>query len=363
MKLLSIFLMLATAAVLLSACPSKTATNLSSTSSTPSPTPYPVGVISDSAGFTVTPMLATGVDYYWHQQSSFSATNCKIDQSDSVTTDLFCILDVPELDLYFNGVTFDYNVPTTMCTYASVKLYTYWGYQPPPATYSPVLTTTASNCAGTSQGMHYNGSSIDACPYDYSKEGGPNCCEVPMTVNCTPASTAVPSPTPSSFTVWGSGTVSKCLSGPGMSHTISGYPVTTIIKTENTGTNASVTIPAPIGTYSSNIPIANDYLPFGTSYTMSTTPYTAAFFPDTTNPRTDFRYYEFACMDAAYDYAKRIHIVIRSWDQIANWTAQSNPYTDPTQEPDAISPYHDFKTWTDVINNKAGSGGYPSFSQ
>jgi hypothetical protein len=85
--------------------------------------------------------------------------------------------------------------------------------------------------------------------------------------------------------------------------------------------------------------------PSGMAYTFNTEP---------------MGYYQFGCMDRAGDYIARIRVLVRSWDETSDFTAQSNPYNPLSSEPEFGTPYHDYHVWDDAAPANGGDG-FPGF--
>jgi hypothetical protein len=68
-------------------------------------------------------------------------------------------------------------------------------------------------------------------------------------------------------------------------------------------------------------------------------------------------YYQFGCMDRADDYIARIRVIVRSWDETSDFTAQFNPYNPGANEPGFGSTYHDRAVWDDT----SGGNGFPGY--
>jgi hypothetical protein len=156
----------------------------------------------------------------------------------------------------------------------------------------------------------------------------------------------------------------NCYVGPGKYlsnyQNSKGEPVAVAYRDRGTGNNDKIDLKSPLeGEHGSNLFISNyfnptDFQRFGVE--TGTFPLAdkrnipLAFKPvvarDMANP-----YYEFVCADTAEDTIARIRVLIRSWDTVTNFTAKSNPYTDPTTlEPGFNSDYilHDRSVWTDM---------------
>lgn len=340
--------------------PISTPTPSPSPSPSPSTTSGPVGTVS-AAGFYVTPILPSGINYYFHEQSSLTSP-CVVSstETDLAKKDIYCILDMQEMDLYFNGLTFNFNAPNSMCSYTQLRSYAFYQFNAGTGNVDIISEVDTAADGSTSQpvGSAPVANGVPVCPYDYTAKGGPNCCEGSWTLTETTASPATVTVTTGAY----SGLRSNCLAGAAMDVSGAldkdGFPTAVDFRTLDTGQNFIYTIEAPIAKgYGSNLYIANYFLPtsFGDSGTTFP-PSTSSDFP--IPMYTNHQYYEYGCLDAADDYNARVRLLIRSWDTVANFTAYSNPYTSPaTLEPEFLSPYHDKDVWQDYAPT-----GYPGFS-
>jgi hypothetical protein len=300
----------------------------------------------------------------------------------SAASNLYCILDVAEEDLYANAVTLSFNSPQGMCPYTAVKLYSFYQYNPGPVggftetigvyeddTANPATqTVTYPNPVPTT--VQWSGGAVGGtpiCPYDYSANGGPNCCEGSATVTTTTASNPnAPTTTITQFT----GNRNNCISGPDPDifkrSTITNAPLPELYQTLLSGLGLSITLASPISNeYSSNLYVANYFNPFDFGDNQQLQPPTASNFYPAGIPETGptSPYYEFSCTDSAADTIARIRLLIRPWDRVTDFTTYANPYTsgapnpiDPGTEPTFGGPYHDLNVWYDL------SPSNPSFS-
>lgn len=120
---------------------------------------------------------------------------CKIDTTAS-GKDVNCLVHVREHDLYARGLTFEINVPTTMCKYLWEIPYYYYNFEPGtgPRDISAIydgdngvmLSCLVDSVAGTVSGNtcyfpngegNIKGDGVVSCIYDHTAAEGPNCCE------------------------------------------------------------------------------------------------------------------------------------------------------------------------------------------
>ena len=390
------------AAILLNACNSTTTgSNANTVASGPStgstgntPVPQPtVGGPPSAVSLYVTPLFdmsasssassgsATLVPYFLHEQSSFTQ-KCQVlaGETNATKLDIYCILDMAELDLYHRQISFNYNVPPTMCQYFRVTPYWFYDYEPSHGylqinaavtvtdgvASAPVYTDMGGAPLSPSPVTINASGTVTSCKYNYSTNGnsGPNCCEgvvnstVTTITHTTDPSTSVTTTTTSLSTSINSlgGNVASCAVGPGVDYAVGpgGFPIPRDIYVATIGVNDALTLAVPsVKNLGTNLYVSNYFKPtaFGNAsdvfpYTSTNLP-TAILGPNTGGVPNGHAYYEFACLDRADDYIARIRVLVRSWDTMAGFTAQSNPYTSGN-DPVFGFPWHDVGVWMDV---------------
>jgi hypothetical protein len=368
----------------------------------------PVGVVNNAAGFYVRAVLNSTVQYPVHKglavavgaavPSSASydySSTCTIQPGDT-NKDVMCYVEGNELDLYFNGVTLQYNVPTTMCSYFEVR--TPWYYKYPTGVGPNISLHTVDSTGGPPVVDTYNSiGGVPYCAYDYSNHGTstyPNCCfgnydAVLISKNAAPAGTT----TTSSVVSWG-GSYQGCLSGPATDLAATGtngIPYYTIHYVNGTGVNAAVPIATPLSKqFSGNIYVANYFT--SSDYNDPTT-YPAAFAPAnnvnvpseyppaaagsgtlTPSPYVGQPFYEYRCYDQAQELNYRIRVMVRSWDAVGLAGVSTTPYglgngisqapSNSESPPFGIFPLQDRTVWDLLFPplttyGTSPDGGYP----
>jgi hypothetical protein len=303
--------------------------------------------------------------------------------ADPTKFDINCIVEMEELDMYFNGITLQYNVPSDMCTYFRYQTPYFFkfapGYGPPTAKSSVDANGNITDIANTIDGVPY-------CPFDYSSSSGggttgPNCCFGTYTlVQVTTSGTTFSPNTP-----WG-GSYADCLDGPAMdtqTKTTLGFPEPSLAYVSGSGVNSTYVVASPISkTYSGNVFTANYFdhtgaTPNAFNPANGNTPPTAGVL----GPYTGFQipvqtesYFNFECLDRDDEIQARIRLSIRSWDKagLSNilGTQPGGPPssygpttgTAPYFYPD---PYHDYSIWYDFPNTPSSNyqAGYPGFNE
>lgn len=240
------------------------ATPTPSASATPTPDAAgnpPVGVVNDTAGFYVSHFKSTDYTYVTHKTSTDPTQPCIAAKGERAD----CYIEAKELDLYYNGVTLQYNVPSNMCEYLGFRGYWYYKFA---TGLGPVyMRTTTDNTvsppsvnvvvSNTGPGGPFtnivNGQA--PCNYDFSKYNppGPNCClgtyqADNITIAPNPAG-GTTTTTTSSLQQWG-GDASKCIGGPYVDDgpkSKDGYPIWTYKYINGTGVNATYVVKPPLG--------------------------------------------------------------------------------------------------------------------
>lgn len=242
-----------------------------------------------------------------------------------------CILEIEELELFFQPLTIQYHVPSTMCTYLRRRYYSFWDYLPGagPATVS--YDINEGGAIANQVNADANGTAV--CAYDYTSlaVAGPNCChgDYTKTVRTETSTDSTPGDGPWDVAIstesWG-GFEGACVDGPLFSMAGVGRSSTTQLPTgantlsfiEGTGVNSTYTLPAIIN---ANIN--------GTTRPVTNTAYLANFVGDptggtapagltrtaTTGSYTPSITYEFQCLNAAEELNARIALLIREWDE------------------------------------------------
>jgi hypothetical protein len=361
----------------------KTGSNSTTPNPSPTPTNPPVGVVNDAAGFYMSFVNTGTATYDLHVNASGFGQPCVAQPGQFIE----CYLDGMEADLFDQGVTLQYNVPSTQCNYVLWEPYYFYNYpvgQSPAqinvdvdsdgrigydygntghigtSQYDIIYTSGPSACEiapipGTNPVQ--NALYCTACPWNYSANPGePNCCEGPYQIVSRQWDTTTNtygSPTTSNST-WG-GLWGNCLAGPALTGKVDsdGYPYSTLTYVQGTGLNETYQITAPIqttrldgDTLSTNLFIANFYglggsLPGALS----------AQNPITGGLRAPQTTYTLTCLDAANDPTAQIILNIRSWQDaqmFANRASNPNSYDSTTPLPDGVD-IRDFANWDDLV--------------
>lgn len=303
--------------------------------------------------------LDTSTTYpHYVSQLNSHGTKCSIAPT-STGNDLSCVVEVPELSLFYGGLSFAINVPAGMCEYVSELPYWYYnkevGYGPPEVHIEKTTNADAgvsfrcsvngsglsSNCSGF-QEVNFNATGDDMvaeCVY------GSECClgsYTLTTTNITIDASGTPTSTVSSKDYeWGD-SIRSCIGGAAKTNwTIfngQGRPNPKLTEMRD-GDLMPYTVMAPMLSVGvpTNIPVSNFYTVlspaassphyhtgFGTaSGSTSVLPYYLDPISDRSgdtiikaNP-----YYEYSCLNDAYEIKNRIRVYVREWDDYAAYTS------------------------------------------
>jgi len=353
----------------------------------PTTNPAPeIGKI-DEKNFFVLPIFEfPETPHYMHEQTDFD-TKCQVSKSESDLTkkDLYCILDVQELDLYHSKLKLNFNAPQNVCSWIRIRPYWFYDFEPSPGKIKRYMTVTKTAAGSTASDVtDETGTAVtDAtvnfektgvnCKYDYSKDNQhPNCCEGTLYLTTIDEVTS-PAPPPVTTEIDLGGKVKNCAAGPGVDYKVNtaGFPIVKDFYAEN-GINSTVDLQTPDDSgknrsgilYLANFFRPDDYENADPIFSTSTTlTYPRGITgPDALLPNfpQGFPYYEFNCRDRADDVIARIRLLIRAWDTLADFE-NKNPYVPATSgtEPQFGETWHDRTNWTDVNPDKT-SDSYPN---
>jgi len=325
------------------------------------PTP---GVIDSTGGFNIKVKPPTGTNYYIHQEGDFTK-KCVIDKSATTLADrdLTCTIEVEELEGAFHGIDMVLNAPPDMCEYVEYYPYFYFGYNygSGPANVamnydiagnlaSAIFTDGSGN---PTTGAHINTQGNLVCDFDYTgnSPAGPNCCDGTYGITVTKnfgSTDPVGFPISSTHTdnvPWG-GKRAACATGAAMStvqlDTLTGLPRPTIYFSPD-GFSQTFSVPSTISLTDLSLYWANYFTG------APPTPMKVGGSP-AGNP-----YYQWLCLDDAYEVTARIRIMIREWNEIKEFAkgASGNP---DTTGPDPLFGFdvNDLYDWADMGNAYTG---------
>lgn len=358
-----------------------------------------------SSNFEVTVTAPDSSLYtYYLSKNGDKTTGCTAAAGESVT----CILDMEELDLFFNGFTLRNDAPSSLCAYRIRRPYyyqiAYFSTSLPTAVAYDVDADTGavSNVVytgGTSNPVGSNGYYVNpytgvatafttagevadvTCPFDYTRRYSPygkNCCEGDYTLTVNTISNSVGTAVTSTAS-WG-GSYGNCFRGTAMdteSLSSSGLPTRKIVNVPASGLADEYAVKAPITLdshlqeqiYAANYFKSSDHGGSGTD--QVTKPFALRNYKNSDGYLTafGFPYYRFDCLDSDQDLVARIDVLVRDWNtngELAKTAgtgdpdvtgSESSPFTDPTETK------NDHCDWKDLETTfPSGSSLYTGFT-
>lgn len=336
---------------------------------------------SDEAGFFLS-LTSTSASVTLHQadveysdlqneaRTNFSEA-CKITTSDlssATESDILCIAELEELDLFFGALSLQYHVPPSMCSYVGVMPYYFYGAEPGTGPSQVSYETQADGDIVDNSTQAGGGTSGGAavCDYDYSAAGGANCCVGTYAITHTNYTVDPPETTTEAGQEWG-GQVSACLFGPVTNwqfFNLQNFPLSSIAYVDQVGFNGTLDLSAAIDQDAgliSNAWSANFYDPDDHTDTagIGSVPAgenadrpvplripenvtgTDAYFPSDT--------FNFICYNRSQERKARIRLMIRDWN-IANIAEGNDPnaIVDPAYPTDDANDRFDWKDFDDL---------------
>ncbi len=306
--------------------------------------------------------------------------------------DAFCVVDMPELDMFFRGFTMNDALPGDLCEYRRFVPYFYniapVGVIPgavfyeensdgeliTPATAVPSGVGATADIWYAIAGRWYTHNQLYGaaatskddlrCPFDYTDIfiNGRNCC--PYYYTLMVRSNGEVENTPG--TEWG-GSLANCFEGPGMdSYDAKGedeLPIDTIAAVDpDEGLLGTFEVTAPIQKPELDRPqiyAANHYKSSEHSGSV----------PGALSVIQSYRdwgssaHYVYECLDAYHEVVARIRVVAREWNLLAEYqkliagtsgnSDSEGQETDPANseadsETEPTSPYNDYPDWKDI---------------
>ncbi len=325
---------------------------------TPDPTPNPTPPANyDLSQFFVALDATTTYPYYVSQLNSYGS-KCSI-AANSTGNDMSCVVEVPELSLFYGGLNFAINVPAGMCEYISETPYWYYnkelGYGPP----AVKIEKTTNSTGGVSFRCSVNGSVLSSTcsayqEVNFNRTGdelkaecvyGTECCVGSYNLTTTnitiDASGGTTTETYAKDYEWGDN-IKSCIGGAAKTNwTIyNGFGRPNPKLTEmRSGDLMGYAVAAPMLSVGipTNIPAANYFTV--TSPAVSSPHYHTGFgvlsgstsvMPYYIDPISDRSgdllikanpYYEYSCLNDAFEIKNRIRVYVREWDDYAAYAS------------------------------------------
>jgi len=280
------------------------------------------GFIADTSAareFGVITPLDLGYDV--RLQTSNTTEDCILSVPDDFTsyTGIECTYDIPELDLYGSGLTFELFVPPDSCEYLIYQFYMYeaWesGYGPTDVSYT--IDKDGNIIDGENS---FDGEAV--CEYNYLAQNPthPNCCQGTYTETVTDLSGDEKVVTVRDRS-WG-GLLSDCYDGaafadPNFIEGPDGFPMATIVPLYGAGYTQRFEWGSVADRYSTNVVLANHYDPADHDGTMP-----AGLTGEFAQP-----YYTFRCYDSGEELLAKIDMVVREWNEATEFDSDGDPET------------------------------------
>jgi len=361
--------------------------------------PDPVGEVNDKAGFYVQVVDGSKIKYYERRLTTaadFSKQCVITDTSDTANNDIECIVDAPEEDVYFHGITLQHNFPSDMCSYVSIRQFYYrYGYyngdtMNDPITYTkdsngkirpgspdtPVATTAdpnalndldlcdagyvdATGCVVVEGDVPNVQSGTPKCDWDYTASKGPNCCEGSYDLNIyewevNPGNSAQGKFVLRESTGTWTGKKANCFAGPAFdvadaTFSESGFPERKIHYVDDTGLNGKIAMPSSISKDSGTHYLSNFYNSLFTTEASRDVPLAIQGDPDVAGGNSPS--YEYICYDRGFEVKARIRMYIQEWNSLNGFlnskTTAGTPDVEGNETGFGGRPINDFWDWDD----------------
>jgi hypothetical protein len=317
-----------------------------------------VGDVPDGSVFALSVSDQAGYDYRIFETGTSNPCRIIPGSGPSEYIRRQCTLDVPELDLYGNGLYFDFTVPAGACDYVVYWHYMFlaWeaGVGPTDVSYDIDLVGNISNEVNSVGGN-------PVCAFDHQSRhpDAPNCCVGTYTITVTNTDTGAVDVSPPQF--WG-GRLGDCYEGaaywdPNATFTEDGFPTAKIVFTDNQAWENLFQFDALSKKYWGNVTLANYYDPADHGGTRP-----AGLADLLARP-----FYTFQCYDHAEELRGELRLIVREWNEEAQFV-EADPNTgsgvgDPDtegREPISGTPINDRTDWRDAT---PGNVDYIEFAQ
>lgn len=317
-----------------------------------------------SNGIVSNDYLYVGVDStvnptaHVHDMNSFN-TACSAAPTDP-HKDITCYIEIPEGDLFVNGLSLVYNVPPQMCKHFLRKTYWFYnqevGYGPKNILVNVNQTTTTANGASTtvvnSRTCTVDGvtapcsnpfkevsfdetASAPSCVYNKSNwKNRANCCFGNFTMTTTVVDTSgAPTTTNVVEANWG-GQIGSCIQGAGKTDwafsSAEGQPLS-VVEFAYNGISSTYTVTSPLQYIldSTTMGVANYYNTSLHTHTgfASNTPSNLPYFIEPIDDRDGTPVpsaqdsYQFECLDDNFEVIHRIRTYVREWDTYQDYAS------------------------------------------
>ena len=348
----------------------------------------PAVELPDDSLMFIEAVARQSLNYVTHVRGDWSR-RCTIDLDDTnvMNRDIECIVEAKELDLYFNGISLAYNVPSnTKCSYLELDPYWYWRFPTGVGATSYTVDVSESGTVTRDAGSDPGGlvqivNNEPLCIYNHTAVEGPNCCTGAYT-ETRRIDTGAGIEVQTTEGIWGTD-VSQCIGGAANDMTDKskvGIPRTKIMnmkKEDPSVFQAGLSLALDVG--SSKLksqfisPMAATYKTSGTfeaqspiNLNLATNVYIANMLDEvagvpisappaltsadvyghgTPEPNTS---YEWRCVDDAREVYARVRLHVREWNMESEFNLEGAGNPDSSGvDPDFSNSYNDFGDWLD----------------
>ncbi|MCB9779808.1 MAG: hypothetical protein H6742_14680 [Alphaproteobacteria bacterium] len=282
------------------------------------------------------------IGYFTWIHEAGTQADCAFEPGEDYTDyqSIDCVLETEELDLFFNGLTFDFLVPEGACDYVAWHHFQYeaWevGTGPTDVSYTVQVDGTITDEVNSFNGVPY-------CEYDYSTLANdyPNCClgTYNVTVTYEQAGGGEPITEVSPAFGW-DGEPSSCYAGaafddPEVQLTADGWPISRQVFTDKDSYGKRFDWDELSDEFGTNVTLANYYDPADHDGTMPAGHAGAWAYPT----------YDFYCYDNAEEVIASLHLQVQEWNQHSLFYDGGDPDVTGEENNGSGSPIDDRKDW------------------
>lgn len=281
---------------------------------------------------------------------------CSVKQG-SPEAEITCVIEMDELDLYALGLKYDIVAPEGMCDFVFYSSYMFENFEIGEGP-TEVSWTVDENGQITDEVNSFEG--VPRCQYDYSWQyppsaEAPNCCIGTYTrkvkhVKPGKGDNAEPEEKiTESEGIW-YGNPAECYHGAAyidkdVVFSANGWPMMKFIYIDREAMVKTIEYHGLSAHFWSNVPLANFYDPADHENDMP-----VAFKGIDSRP-----FYDFQCLDDAEEIIAHIQLVVREWNEEAEFDANGDPDSEGI-EPGWETPLNDIADWADLT---PGNTEYP----
>jgi len=293
--------------------------------------------------FSIEGVDGIGIPTRIHRRDGLAITeqDCSIDIDGTREglQEIFCQMEWNELDLWAYGLTFDFHVPAGACEWI---VYWHYQYQAYSVEQGPSQVSWTVDDSGTFTNEVNSVQGVPVCNSDHSRldDDAPNCCYGTYTLTVTDAETGETTVTTGND--WGGGgDICLCYDGAAFvddeaTFDDDGCPFAKYVFVNRQAFHKRFWLGSGADEGQDSIVFANYYDPADHEGTSP-----AAF----RGPRSE-PYYNFYCLDHAYEVLGSIRLIVREWNEEREFFADGDPDTEG-MEPASLPLINDLWDWKD----------------